>query len=1079
MLPGRHPARRRFVESGFFSGLSSVSDLELRIAGLPTEKERGAAFEVFAEAYLATQRIAEAREVWPLDIVPIGLRRRLRLDTKDMGVDGVLETHLGEIAAYQVKFRSGRPTLTWTELATFFGLTDYPARRLLFTNCHVLPPPARKRSRFFAIMGSDLDRLESLDFEAISGWLRGSIIPTTKKAPRPHQTEAIDAILGALRRHNRVTAVMPCGTGKTLVQLWIAERMKCHLVLVLVPSLALLRQSLHEWLKETRWQAVAYLGVCSDPSVERGLDEIVVQQSDLDFPITTDSEAVHKFVSRGFRGVKIVFCTYHSASVVARGLPSRTTFDLAIFDEAHQTAGRPGSRNSSALNEKHLSSRKRLFMTATPRHYDIHRRDQEDDATLIYSMDRPDVYGPVAYKLSFAESVRQGIIVDYKVLISVVTSRMVTEEQLRRGEVIVQGDTVKAPQVANQIALAKAVEQYDIHKIITFHRRVRSAASFTAVDGQGFQSHLQDCESFHVNGQMPTAERESRMRAFRDAYRAVMSNARCLTEGVDVPTVDMVAFLSPKRSRVDIVQATGRAMRTAPGKATGYVFLPLLLPEATAAGVDEAVRRSVFEEIWTLLQAMQEQDEPLAEIIREMRETRGRTKGFDDRRFREKVVILGPEVSLEALRTAITTVCIEKLGVTWDERYGQLQAFKEKHGHCWLPTTWSENPKLATWVSVQRRERVRLSKARIEKLERLGFVWYPFDQAWEEMHAALSQYKSEHGHCNVPLRWPMNRKLAVWVMQQRVARRQGRLSEERIKRLDEVGLVWDMPDKKWEEMFSALAAYKAQHGGCDVLKRWPENQPLATWVQTQRDLGRKGQLTKERRARLEALGFNWKPFDNAWERMFAALVRYKKAHGDCDVPHRWPENQELGVWVGRQGRGRRDGRLSSERIRKLESLGFTWERADTSWNQKYRALCDYRKEHGHCNVPQRWPEDQRLATWVAEQRKHRERLSPKRIVKLEKIGFIWNAPEANWEEMFSALVDYKKRYGHCNVPQDWPANPKLGRWIGTQRQEHKNHLLDEERVRRLGEIRFEWVQVSGRKRRVGVAVRDGRSGHSC
>ena len=178
-----------------------------------------------------------------------------------------------------------------------------------------------------------------------------------------------------------------------------------------------------------------------------------------------------------------------------------------------------------------------------------------------------------------------------------------------------------------------------------------------------------------------------------------MSNARCLTEGVDVPAVDVVAFLSPRKSKVDIVQAAGRAMRKPEGKEMGYVLLPLFLETQEHETIEEALERTDFEEAWDVLQARQEQDTVLAEIIREMREERGRKGGFDDSRLRERVEVLGPEVSLELLRNAVSTAIVDRLGVTWDERYGELRRYKDRFGDCNVPIAWSENPKLATWVA--------------------------------------------------------------------------------------------------------------------------------------------------------------------------------------------------------------------------------------------------------------------------------------------------------------------------------------------------------------------------------------------
>ena len=175
----------------------------------------------------------------------------------------------------------------------------------------------------------------------------------------------------------------------------------------------------------------------------------------------------------------------------------------------------------------------------------------------------PATYGPIVHTLSFAEAARRGIICNYKIIISIVTSDMINADLLSRGEVIVEGDVIRARTVANQIAIQKACEEHDLKKIFSFHRSVASARDFTGDTASSIKTHLPDYETYHVNGEMQTARREKEMRAFREADHAIMSNARCLTEGVDVPAVDVVAFLSPRKSKVDIVQATGRAMRTA------------------------------------------------------------------------------------------------------------------------------------------------------------------------------------------------------------------------------------------------------------------------------------------------------------------------------------------------------------------------------------------------------------------------------------------------------------------------------------------------------------------------------------
>ena len=246
-MSSKHPATHLFFTSRLFDGLNSFAEIEARISGLGSNKERGDAFEVFAEAYLATQKINEACEVWPFESIPLEQRKLLSLNTgRDMGVDGTYQTHDGELRAYQVKFRSNRPTLAWDELSTFMGLTDQVSQRVLFTNCEALPSLMRDRSGFIAIRGSDLDRLTPEDFEAMRLWLQSGHIKLPRKQPKPHQQEALAAITNELNANDRATVVMACGTGKSLVALWAAEQRGCRNILVLLHSLALVRQLLHE-----------------------------------------------------------------------------------------------------------------------------------------------------------------------------------------------------------------------------------------------------------------------------------------------------------------------------------------------------------------------------------------------------------------------------------------------------------------------------------------------------------------------------------------------------------------------------------------------------------------------------------------------------------------------------------------------------------------------------------------------------------------------------------------------------------------------------------------------------------------
>jgi predicted helicase len=942
MTKAQHPKASIFVRQNLFSELDSFEELERRIVDLPDTQARGNAFEVFAEAYLATNRKQDAAKVWPLASAPSQTLQKLGLGGQDYGVDGVFQTVLGDFSVYQVKFRTGRPALTWRELSTFMGLSDSPhiRHRVLFTNCDELPAVINERQGFFCIRGSDLDRMDADDFRAIEAWLEGSDFTVPRKEPMPHQQEALDALLPALEINDRVSAIMACGTGKTLMALWIAERRQASRILVLVPSLALLRQTLHEWMRETRLPSLAYLCVCSDPTVTEGTDALATAQSDLDFQVSTNPADVRDFLDAPFDGPKIVFSTYQSAQVIGEALQPDDFFDLAVFDEAHKTAGSQGRNYAFALEDTNLPIRKRLFLTATPRHYNPKQRDREGEAKLVFSMDRPEVYGPQAYRLTFAEAARRNIICGYKVVISVITSEMINNELLSQGEVMVNGDRVLARQVANQIALRDAVEKYGVNKIFTFHRTVKSAASFVADGNEGVRTHLPLFEAFHVNGKMPAARREHEMRSFRNAPCAIMSNARCLTEGVDVPAVDMVAFLSPRRSRVDIVQATGRAMRRAPGKTIGYILVPLYVEFSAEETVEEAVSRADFDEVWDVLNSLQEQDEVLAEFIRKTGERKGKGLGVDDWQIADRIEVNSALIGLDTLRAAVAARSFDNLYDTWDISYGKLKAFKERFGHCKVPQKWPEDIKLGIWVHNQQiaRKRGTLLPHREILLDEIGFNWSDNHQpaAWDESYERLKAFKKQFGHCDV--NWTKDSALSRWIIIQRVDKDSGKLLPHREALLDKIGFDWGVNynlagkkesfEKLWNESYNKLKTFRRQFGHFRVPKTRSEDVLLGRWVMSQRVAHKKGKLSPERKALLDEIDFEWVTSgvypSELWERSYEKLKAFKERFGHCNVPQNWKEDGRLGNWVVNQRVRKKSGKLCAEQRILLDKIGFSW-----------------------------------------------------------------------------------------------------------------------------------------------------------
>ena len=638
---------------------------------------------------------------------------------------------------------------------------------------------------------------------------------------------------------------------------------------------------------------------------------------------------------------------------------------------------------------------------------------------------------------------------------------MIDNALLDQSEVVIKGDPVRAKWVAHQIALKHAAEEHDLKRVITFHTSIRAAAAFASDDSEGVGIHLPQFQRFHVSGAQPTAERDEHMREFARVQRGVITNARCLTEGVDVPSVDMVAFMNPRRSRVDIVQAVGRAMRTSDyGKTCGYVLVPLFLELRQGETLNEAIERSDFDEIVQVLNAMRDNDAELSDIIQALNVDRGRTGGFDESRLRDKVEVLGPQIQLSELTASICTRLVNELAFTWDERYGQLIAYKQTHGNCNVPQVWNENPALGTWCSHQRSmyKSNKLSQDRIRSLEQIGFVWVLLDAVWDEMFAALVAYKQLHGDCNVPQGWKDNPALGNWCTTRRHDYKRNIISPDRIKSLEQLGFVWESQAIAWEGMFATLAIYKQTHGDCNVRRGWKDDPALGRWCSKQRARYRKNNLPTDRILRLEDLGFVWHPVEATWETMFADLVAYKQTYGNCNVPDRWKNNPELGTWCKEQRTNYKRKNLSPDRVNRLNKLGIVWHPFAVAWEQMFGKLFAYKQTHGDCNVPQAWKDDPELGTWCNSQRTKykRDKLRPERITRLEQLGFVWDPFAAAWEEMFAALVDYKQTHGDCNVPVQWKEDPKLGSWCRKKRSAFQNNRLSGERIKRLEDIGFQF-----------------------
>lgn len=817
-----------------------------------------------------------------------------------------------------------------------------------------------------------------------------------RKQPRAHQDQAVKAIVSALSKCDRATAIMPCGSGKTLVQLWVAESMNPETILVLVPSLALVSQSLREWHQEARWKSVAYLVVCHDETVHEFNDESTDYIADLNIAVTTQPHVIQDFLtSTAEATIKVIFCTYHSVLALSVGLPDGMWVDLAVFDEAHRTAGYAGKLFATALKDDAVRIRRRLFMTATPRHYQINDQGTDAEIEPLFSMDDENVYGPVAYHLPHREAIRRNIILPYKVIIPVITSGRVNLESVQHTGVTIEQSQADMRTVGCQLAISDAVERYHINKVITFHESVSAAVSFTGNGKTGIARYLPDTSCLHVNGAMPAGERTRILEELRQAPRAVISNQRCLTEGVDVPSVDMVAFLSPKRSVVDITQAIGRTTRISAGKTCGYVLIPLLVEHASDESLSRALSHSEFGAIWEVLQSILERDAATAEsyFTPTTKPDAGRgTEMATVRLFDDQVEFISDDLTIDQLKQSIVAHVLSVLHVPWEINFERLKVWQARTGHCLVTRDTAENERLAIWVNRQRQacKRAMLSNKKIQKLDSLGMVWDLRTTAWENRIRKILSWKANE-HCG-----PDEGKHDIMALMARLraARKKNRVPDWVVKRLDEAGFAWSPYDVKWEEKYQQLAIFARQHGHCNLKSIGRPHKKLLPWSHRQRIAKKNGKLCEVRINRLNEIGFEWDPIDESWETMFQKLLPLKKTGLLAKLGKRWPDDPQLGVWANSQRHKMKAGTLAVECIERLEAIGFCWSLRKALWESRYDELIRYKELHGHCQVLNGDAEYYQLSLWVTVQRREYRagKMGQERILQLNAIGFDWSPP---------------------------------------------------------------------------------------
>ncbi len=601
------------------------NDIYTKLVLYNTDKDRSAGrlFEEFCKYYYLTEPTVknEYKNVWLFKEAPIRIKEKLNVNigSREYGIDLIMEGYDDTLSVVQCKFSNDQNrNISWTKdsIANLFAEGDRADYFIVFTNASSLDTHSlmKKSNQLKLVALNHLLFLSSFTIEAIKNRVAGLTTLVYKpKKPRKHQVKAIQAIVKGFKQYDRGQLVLPCGAGKTLVSLWVRKALNVKHTLVLVPSLALLNQIKTEWAENSSSCFTPYICVCSERDIDNRRDSLIMYSHEISGKVTTNAVEIKNFLNKFPE--TIIYSTYQSLDSIRSAIKdSDFKFDLAVCDEAHKTAGSKYGKFSLIHSDANIPVKKRLYMTATPRVLsdNIRKKLNEEKVNFLYDMNNSDIFGPEFYKMSFKEAIEKNIILDYKIFAVGINDQEIYEA-IKNNKYV--SNSEKLDQIANNVALKKFMDIHNLTHAITFHSSIIKAKDFQ-VRHKKIDSEL---NVYHVNGEITTNKRNLMMEEFKESFKAVMTNSRCLTEGVDVPAIDAVYFCDPKKSTIDIVQSVGRVLRKSSLKIKkfGYIIVPIFHKKNVC--LEKSIDGSQFKNLVNVIRALCSHDERIIDEIKKIK----------------------------------------------------------------------------------------------------------------------------------------------------------------------------------------------------------------------------------------------------------------------------------------------------------------------------------------------------------------------------------------------------------------------------------------------------------------------------
>ena len=590
-----------------------------------SNKEKGDLFELLSKYYFlhSFQYQNYYDNVWLGNEIPQKVLDELGLPKQDLGID-LIAKYGDEYHAIQCKYHGDNTkSVTYNEVSTFLSLYASSPKLtqgfICSTADHISANLNKVNSKPISYLLIDAwEGLSEDFFRTVRDAENNKTFNPKPFLPRPHQSKAIKSAKKYFKNESRGKLIFPCGSGKSLTGYWITEALKSKRTLVAVPSLSLIKQTLEVYLREVvaNNKKVKWLCICSDDGIGKG-EDVLYKTNNIGVPCHTDRDYIKGWLKENSNEDIVVFTTYQSGKIISDlSYELNLSFDVGIYDEAHKTVGPKSKLFSHLLFDSNISVENRVFMTATQRFYSGSNED-------IMSMDDFDIYGDVFAEMSFKEAIetKPQLLTDYKVVTIEVTKNEIASFIKENHLVSIDerwGTETESRSLASMIALRKAMNKLPIHNAVSFHSSIAKAKRCKDIQPYiDSRYNFEPIDTFTVSGKIPTTRRNQIVKEFANSDKSLITNSKCLTEGVDVPKIDCIVFSDPRKSQVDIVQALGRALRVKEGKEFGYVIIPVIYDEET-----NEIDNKNFSEIVSIVRGLSTNDRRIIDYFKMASETK-------------------------------------------------------------------------------------------------------------------------------------------------------------------------------------------------------------------------------------------------------------------------------------------------------------------------------------------------------------------------------------------------------------------------------------------------------------------------